>query len=294
MLFVVSKAIPDSLVGALEERLCEWENSSWAMVREPESSEFEIKGYFESEAAARESWRLLRASEPHLGGEPVIVELAERDWQNSHREFLQPWSHRGLHWVPAWMRGRYPLPAGEILVSLEPGMAFGTGDHPTTRLCARRLLDFRDGRGRKIDRCRVVDAGCGSGILAISAAGLGFGEVFGFDLDPEAVRISRENLRLNGLEGRAHFRVGDLAEGLPERSADIVLCNISAEVVSGNAETLVRALRLAGTLAVSGTLAWEIDRVAHCLSAVAVTVGRKFVSDSGIDGEWADLCLFEI
>ena len=293
MLYVVSKAVPDSLAGALEERFCEWENSSWAMIREPEASEFELRGYFESEGAARESWRLLRASEPHLRGEALITEVDERDWQRAHREFLQPWSERGLHWVPEWMWGRYPLPAGEVLVSIEPGMAFGTGDHPTTRLCARRLLDFRDGHGRQIDRCRVADAGCGSGILAISAAALGFGEVFGFDLDPAAVRISRENLRLNGLAGRARFREGDLAESLPEQSTDIVLCNISAEVVYGNAETLVKALRIGGTLAVSGTLAGEIDRVADSLSTVAVAVGRRFAWHSRIDGEWADLCLFE-
>jgi ribosomal protein L11 methyltransferase len=191
------------------------------------------------------------------------------------------------------MRDNYHLPLGEVIVSIDPGMAFGTGDHPTTRLCARRLLDFRDRRSGKIDRRRVVDVGCGSGILAISAARLGFTNVFGFDLDREAVRISRENLRINGLEGLVHFRTGDLPESLPERSTDLLLSNISAEVFYENAEILTRALRKGGTLAASGILAEEIEEVVGCLTTAAETVGRKFSWESRLDGGWADICLFE-
>lgn len=293
MFFVVSKKIPDSLACVLEERFCEWEDSSWAMAREPEAAEVELRGYFRSESAAREGWCLLCGAEPQLRDEAVITQLEEKDWGSLHRAFLQPWSERGLHWVPGWMRGHYPLPVGEVLVSIDPGMAFGTGDHPTTRLCARRLLDFRTRCGGEINRRRVVDVGCGSGILAISAAGLGFTNVFGFDLDPEAVRISQENLHINGLDGLARFNTGDLPENLPERSADLLLSNISTEVFCENAEILTRALRKGGTLAVSGILAKEIDEVADCLTTVVEAAGRKFSWESRLDGEWADICLFE-
>src|SRR5690606_13383313 len=99
-------------------------------------------------------------------------------------------------WVPVWERASYQVTNDDVVVWLDPGLAFGTGNHETTRLCCERLVSWSGARARE---ARVVDAGCGSGILALSAARLGFDDVRGFDHDAEAVRVSEENAALNEL-----------------------------------------------------------------------------------------------
>jgi ribosomal protein L11 methyltransferase len=133
----------------------------------------------------------------------------------------------------------------------------------------------------------VLDAGCGSGILALSAARLGFGEVEGFDNDPEAVRVSRENAALNHLDGRVRFFTADLVAGLAGREVDLLLANIQADVLIAYAGDLVGAVAPGGTLVLSGILAAEAAQVRAAFG------GR--VPDWNVDGrnlgEWSDLVL---
>jgi ribosomal protein L11 methyltransferase len=160
--------------------------------------------------------------------------LAESDWRDSYKAHFKPWQFGRLHWVPAWERGKYQVPAGEEVLWLDPGLAFGTGNHETTRLCVERLVAMEaamTAKGRDKSEVRVIDGGCGSGILALSAAKLGFRRILGFDNDPEAVRVSEENAGLNGLEGRVAFSVGDLVTGLAGQEADVLLANILANVL---------------------------------------------------------------
>jgi ribosomal protein L11 methyltransferase len=135
----------------------------------------------------------------------------------------------------------------------------------------------------------VIDAGCGSGILALSAALLGFGEVVGFDNDPEAVRISDENAALNGLTDRVRFLVGDLVSGLAsERDrGDVVLANIQADVLMRFAPELVATVRPGGTLILSGILAGENAQVRQVFEAAA----PGWPVNARTMGEWSDVVL---
>ena len=133
----------------------------------------------------------------------------------------------------------------------------------------------------------MIDAGCGSGILALSAARLGCGEIVGFDLDPEAVRISRENAALNGLAGRIVFSEGDLLTGLAGREAEIVLANIQADVLMRFAPHLLGAVAPGGKLVLSGILAAELAQVRTAFAAAA----PGWVSETRTLGEWSDLQL---
>jgi ribosomal protein L11 methyltransferase len=153
------------------------------------------------------------------------------------------------------------------------------------RLAALDATRVPEGAGRA--RRRVIDAGCGSGILALSAAKLGFGEVAGFDHDPEAVRVSEENARLNDLTGRVQFFVADLADGLEGRTADVVLANILADVLIRFARELVAAVAPGGTLVLSGILAVESAQVRTTFAAVA----PGWAVDSRTLGEWSDVVL---
>jgi ribosomal protein L11 methyltransferase len=136
-------------------------------------------------------------------------------------------------------------------------------------------------------RGRVIDAGCGSGILALSAALLGFKDIAGFDNDPEAVRVSQENAALNSMQGAVTFAVGDLESGLAGKQADLLLANIQADVLMRFAARLVAAVAPGGVLVLSGILAVETDRVRQAFAAVApgwTIEGRPL-------GEWCDLVL---
>lgn len=173
-------------------------------------------------------------------------------------------------------------------------MAFGTGNHETTRLCVRRLLDARDEWGAENLAGRaVIDAGCGSGILALSACKLGFSPVGGFDIDPDSVAVSVENARLCGIDDRVAFRWSGLEDGLMGRSADIVMANILANVLCHNADLLLRAVRSGGRLVLSGILGREAGEVSRIFreKADAAWAGDMEHHDSREDGDWADVLL---
>lgn len=274
----------------LEDAFCEDYQEFWMLHENWKTHEQQLRGFFESEEQLQEQWAALRERIPGLGEISETLVLEDADWKEAYKRHFKPWSERGLHWVPIWEKDTYALPAGEQIVYLDPGMAFGTGNHETTRLCVRRLLDARD---RWADQCatkRVVDAGCGSGILAISAAKLGFGDLFGFDNDPDSVRISIENAALCSEEHRIDFKWMDLVQGLENRQADLLLVNILGNVLCAHADLLCRAVRPGGELVLSGILAHEIPEVHAVFAPIVRTLTRHSPDlDSRTDGDWADL-----
>ena len=157
--------------------------------------------------------------------------IEDADWQNAYKEFVKPWSDRQLHWIPLWERDNLTTPEGAATVYLDAGMAFGTGAHETTRLCARRLQDYRDAHADQLDSLELIDAGCGSGVLALSASALGFQKILGFDFDPEAIVVCHSNSQENPHIAKLDFEVADLEKGLTGRQADLLLANIQTDVL---------------------------------------------------------------
>lgn len=283
--------IDEELGELLEDHFCEDYQEHWMLHENRLSGELQLRGFFETEEIFAETYAALRQQFPSLAPEPDVSDLADQDWKEAYKLHFKPWSERGLHWVPLWEKDSYNLPAGDEIVYLDPGMAFGTGNHETTRLCVRRLLDARDEWGGAVAGKRVIDGGCGSGILAISAAKVGFGDVYGFDNDPDSVRISLDNEKLCELEGRIEFRWADLTEGLADQSGDLLLVNILANILCDHAELLCRAVRPQGWLVLSGILAREVEAV-HAVFAPQVAAVTDAVPpmDARTDGDWADLC----
>ncbi len=186
--------------------------------------------------------------------------------------------------MPVWERETFKLPAGEQVLWLDPGMAFGTGNHGTTRLCCEQLVQFALCHGTE---GRVLDAGCGSGILALSAAKLGFKRVAAFDNDPQAVGVSRENARLNALAEAVEFAVANLQIGLAGHQAELVLANIQADGLMQFARELCDAANKGGTLVLSGILERELAQVQSAFRAAA----PGWSMESRTLGEWSDLVL---
>lgn len=284
--------IPVAAAEAVENALAEAENAEWGVFEDRPTASAWLGSYFPDAAAATAAAQRARRE---LRGvvalaEPTISPVADTDWRESYKLHFKPWHFGRMHWVPVWERDSYALPAGDALVLLDPGMAFGTGNHETTRLCCERLVAYTEQRraaGGSLDGLRVIDAGCGSGILAISALKLGFAPVAGFDNDPEAVAVSRENATLNGVTGQVEFFVGNLITGLQGRQADVVLANILANVLRDFARELVAAVAPGGWLVLSGILATEIEAVRREFA----TVAPGWALESRTMGEWSDLKL---
>ena len=284
--FELKAEVAVSAVTMLEELLAEREELRLMVLEDKLRARAWVTGYFESHQQAVTDWGEFskRLESVWLIAKPEVRELPDADWKNSYKAHFKASSFGPLHWVPIWERETFRVPPGGRVLWLDPGMAFGTGNHETTRLVAERLVTFATENGTT---GRVIDAGCGSGILALSAVLLGFDQVSGFDNDPEAIRVSRENAAMNGLTGRVDFFVGDLTTGCDHEPAALVLANIQADVLIRYTRELLRPVAPGGQLVLSGILAGELNAVKDAFEAAA----PAWHAESRSIGEWADLML---
>lgn len=285
--------IPAELADQLEAYFFEIESAHWGVMQRERDDPYEVFGFFPDEATADAELAALREEFPDLPEDFVLSAVEDADWQNAYKEFVQPWNDRQLHWIPLWERENLQPPEGAAVVYLDAGMAFGTGAHETTRLCARRLLDYLEAHPENAEQIDLIDAGCGSGVLALSAAGLGFQNIYAFDFDPEAIRVCKENVVENShIRTPVSFAVADLEAGLKNRQADLILANIQTDVLLPHADCLVHAVAPGGVLALSGILAKELEEVeAHYRARFKALKEGTVHVDSRIDGEWADLLI---
>ncbi|HEY5519774.1 MAG TPA: 50S ribosomal protein L11 methyltransferase [Candidatus Limnocylindrales bacterium] len=217
-----------------------------------------VRGYISAvePAAARAAVKRARDDLAHLQafqirpiGELETRVVHEEDWTEAWKQHF-PVMRVGHRLVirPTW---REHEPTGDdVVISLDPGMAFGTGLHPTTRLCMA-LIDDLAGEGL-FDHASVLDVGCGSGILSICAGLLGAALVLGVDTDPLAVETTRRNARLNGLSRVIEARTGSVPLADDETHFDIVLANLIASLLVDLAVPLSYVVRPGGRLVASG------------------------------------------
>jgi len=241
-----------------------------------------VKAYFpadaELEGKVAEIAAFLAATGPEFADfvfrQPTVTYLREEDWANNWKEHFKP-SRIGTRLVikPTWEE--YTAGEGEIIIELDPGMAFGTGTHPTTRLCLESLerIYFReppydtDGLSVPAD---VLDVGTGSGVLAIAAVKMGARRVLGIDIDPAAVEVARQNLAQNLVDLSARVTSEPLAN--ITGTFDVVLANILAEDLVRLGPELVGKLREGGVLVLSGILSEKEELVTSGFSPFPLTL----------------------
>ena len=186
---------------------------------------------------------------------PAVQYIHEEDWANNWKVHFKPTRiGRTLVLKPSWEE--YPALATDVIVELDPGMAFGTGTHATTRLCLEAIeCIFHHEPPFPVSSSQpqcILDVGTGSGVLAIAAAKFGAGRVLGIDIDPGAVAVANENINLNGV-GKAARATCEPLEKV-EGAFDIVIANILAEELVRMAAELVAKLADGGFLILSGIL----------------------------------------
>jgi len=208
-----------------------------------------VKALFDASASRDDLARSLAHALPDAPT-PRFEPIADKAWEREWLKDFKPMRFGRRLWVcPGG------LPAGDadaVRIELDPGLAFGTGTHPTTALCLE-WLDGRDLNGRT-----VVDYGCGSGILGIAALKLGAGAVRAIDVDPQALIATRDNARRNHLD---QGLTASSEPGLEERSVDVLVANILAGPLVDLAPRFARAVRAGGELALSGVLLEQAETV---------------------------------
>ncbi len=204
--------------------------------------------------------------------EIVVDQLEDKDWEREWMDNFHPMKFGERVWIcPSWTQ--VPDPSA-VNIMLDPGLAFGTGTHPTTSLCLQ-WLDGLDLKGKT-----VIDFGCGSGILAIAALKLGASRAIGIDIDPQALLASKGNATRNKVENQLELY---LPENAPDLKADIVVANILAGPLKSLHEVITALCKEQALLAMSGILAEQSEAVK------SVYIPKFHFSDDKQEGEWVRL-----
>lgn len=235
-----------------------------------------VHAYFPAETTSRETIESLRARLAALTPEWLgfdagkraleIANVREEDWAENWKKYYKPF-RVGRHLVvrPVWEK--YEPQAGDKIISIDPGMAFGNGTHETTSMCLGLVEDYiKPGD-------TVLDVGTGSGILAIASVLMGAQSALGIDLDPVAVRVANENIERNGLSGRVHAQVGDLVKGI-DTQADVVFANIIADAVILLSRAVRAHMKAGGVFICSGIILEREQDVLDALAEAGFTVDR--------------------
>jgi len=203
--------------------------------------------------------------------------LEDKEWETAWKaHFTLLKIGKKLVVKPTWQD--HETVPGEIIVELDPGMAFGTGHHPTTRMCLEQLEEHIT------TGVRVLDLGTGSGILSIAAAKLGAEGVTAVDVDPVALKAARTNFQRNGVDAKVRTVQGSLPHPqVPAAGFGLAVSNITAKAIISNAHHLAEALVVDGVLVVSGILREHQDKVEEAL------VKDFYVVDRLYDGDWVAL-----
>lgn len=243
-----------------------------------------IKGYFPESEDLIDKIELIRNSIEKNPpgdlnkslGEVIITEVYEKDWAEAWKKYYKPIKiGEKIVIKPTWEK--YEETDEEIIIELDPGMAFGTGTHETTTMCIEALEAYV-----KADDL-VYDIGCGSGILSIVAAKLGAQRVIGVDLDELCTRVSKENISLNKVEDLIEIKQGNLLD-VVRGKADIIVSNIIAEVIVDMIASLEDYLKTEGIFIASGIITEKIDMVEKAL----IENGFKILGTK-VMGEWVSI-----
>lgn len=206
-------------------------------------------------------------------GSVSLDQVNESDWANEWKKYYKPTKiGEKLVVKPTWED--YKEQEGDLVIELDPGMAFGTGTHETTTMCMRELEKY------VTPESKVFDIGCGSGILAIAAAKLGAKEVLAVDLDEVAVRVSKENVIENNVADSVEVRHGNLMDVVKDR-ADVVVANIIADIIKILAKDVHNFMKENAVFISSGIIHAKVDEVKESL----IENGFEIVEVKTL-GEW--------
>lgn len=260
----------------------EYDVSKGEVLPEVTSSEWiEISAYYPEKEANPEFLTTLKTQISEFGDFDLLTDyLAEESWANAWKQYFLPTRvSRHLTIVPSWTDYLPKDSEQEKLIVLDPGMAFGTGTHPTTKLSLYALEQtLRGGE-------RVIDVGTGSGVLSIASMIFGATQVSAYDVDDVAVSVARENIALNSGTEKIQVKANNLLEGI-KQEADVIVANILADILLLMIEDAYQVLKKEGTLILSGIISEKKEKVLD----EAISAGFKLETQMQ-QGDWHCLVL---
>ena len=206
--------------------------------------------------------------------------LNEKEWHESWKKHFSILEiGKTLAIVPSWLKSKKVN--RKIVIELDPGMAFGTGHHPTTRMCLEMLETL-------VKPCHtVLDLGCGSGILSIASAKMGSEKVIGIDNDETAIKVARENIKINGIGDSVSISNGSVPnKNIDKYSNDIVVANISSKVILDLSKEITEYLKPKGYLLISGFLDINESEIIDVFKKLNLNMVSKLGT-----ADWVALCL---
>ena len=216
-------------------------------------------------------------------GKIEIVKVKREDWAESWKRHFHPLEiGKSLLVKPSWSKKR-PRKKQAVVI-LDPGLSFGTGQHPTTSFCLNELVRVRKNGTPQ----SFLDIGTGSGILAIAAAKLGYQPVHAFDFDPESVRVARENARKNRVDAKVRLTRVDVTKLplKPARQYDLVCANLISNLLIAEKRRIVNRLKPDGTLVLAGILAVEFGEVERAFAGLKLKLAAKRVENEWCSGSF--------
>lgn len=239
-----------------------------------------LKGYLKGKSKAeslfgkvnRYADSLRKFDRPDLDVSVDITEIKEEDWSKSWRKTFKPIKVSDRIIVrPSWIKKSFP---GKLVIEIEPKMAFGTGEHSTTRLCLKALeKSLKNGD-------RVLDLGTGSGILAIAAAKLGASYVLALDVDTDAISNARENIKRNRVQKTIDLKLGTLSSKISDNSFDLITANLTRTQIMKFFDGMNRVLKKGGIYILSGIQAEEKKEMENFLLTKKILF-KEITSEKG-------------
>ena len=285
-LLKISSKIHPEQVEFLEVFLYEEAPSPWVLEVNHINGNGTLTGYFSSQKESNiQQSKLTHALDQVVQFSFTSALIQDQDWKEAYKAHFSPWTYMGVNLVPTWEKETYQSKPSDINIYLDPGMAFGTGNHESTRMCLEFLIEsVRNGCSQN----NFIDLGCGSGILSLVAKSIGFQNVLGIDNDPDAVRISGDNALLNNLKESIAFQTKDLNQltTKPDKF-DFVMANIQADILINYAEVIMSLTEEHATIVLSGILTKEIDQVTEKFRNLAPESDTSFSQREM--GEWSAL-----
>ena len=275
-------SITDSSLLEESERL----TSAWDVLDDDVREKYEVdfatlKAYYPPETDIEETLKTIEEGIKSLEGltdisglEISAKEVHEQDWENEWKKYYKPVPvGKRIIIKPQWEE--IDDESRDVVIELDPGMAFGTGTHETTRMCLALLEEF------VTPESTLLDIGTGSGILSVGAAKLGCGKIVASDIDSVAVKVAKENAELNGVADKIDIRCCDLTTGISGKYS-IVVANIIADAVIMLSESAANFMADGGVYITSGIIEHRIDDVKNALTKNGFNIDRVVR-----EGEWA-------
>lgn len=218
-------------------------------------------------------------------GQIEIAKVKREDWAESWKRHFHPLEIGNTLLIkPSWSKQRPKK--GQAVVILDPGLSFGTGQHPTTSFCLGEIVRTAHKNAHPTKVKSFLDIGTGSGILAIAAAKLGYAPVHAFDFDPESVRVAKENTRKNRVDTKIKLTRGDITKQplKSPRQYDLVCANLISNLLIAEKRRIVNRLKPGGTLVLAGILAVEFGQVQRAFEPLKLKLVAKRVENEWCSG----------